>query len=200
MGPRKGFAALALGVSLLCSPAFSQEERVGRSEVSVQMFGTFTKSTVQDGITQASRNSGGILASYRFFFTSHHGIEVNYGASRSTESYNVATGLEGINANEHEMTAVYVFRMPMGRISPFVEAGGGALVFDPRNFAGASTQARDTLVYGVGADYNLTKRIFLRAEYRGLIYNSPTFGTAGLVGTGRDTHRAEPSIGFGCRF
>jgi opacity protein-like surface antigen len=164
------------------------------------MFGTFTRNTVQDGITQTSRNSGGILASYRLFLTDHQGIEFNYGVSRSTESYNFGSSLEGINANEHEITAAYVFRMPMGRLSPFVEAGGGALVFDPRHFAGASTQAKPAIVYGAGVDYNVTKRIFVRAEYRGLIYDSPTFGTTGLYGTSRDTHRAEPSIGFGYRF
>jgi len=77
MRHRKGIAALALGASLLCLPAFSQEESVGRSEVSVQMFGTFTRNTVQDGINQASRNSGGILASYRFFFADHQGNRVS---------------------------------------------------------------------------------------------------------------------------
>jgi hypothetical protein len=40
----------------------------------------------------------------------------------------------------------------------------------------------------------------VRAEYRGLIYNSPTFGLMALSGADRITHRAEPSIGFGYRF
>jgi len=190
-------AALILGASLLCLPAFSQEESVGRSEVSVQTFGTFTRNTVQDGITQTSRNSGGILSSYRFFFADHQGVEVNYGASRTTESYNFGSGLEGINANEHELTAAYVVRRQKGRISPFVEGGGGALIFDPRHFARASTDAELALVYGAGADYNVTKRIFLRAEYRGLIYQTPTFGNSGC---NRFAHRAEPSVGFGYRF
>ena len=56
------------------------------------------------------------------------------------------------------------------------------------------------MVYGAGADFNITKQIFVRAEYRGLIYNSPTFDLAAAAGTGRITHRAEPSIGFGYRF
>ena len=51
-----------------------------------------------------------------------------------------------------------------------------------------------------GADFNLTHRLFLRAEYRGLVYNSPTFDLSSTVGTDRVTHRAEPSIGFGYRF
>ena len=55
-------------------------------------------------------------------------------------------------------------------------------------------------MYGGGGDFNVTGRIFVRAEYRGLVYNSPTFDLAPAVGTDRATHRAEPSIGFGYRF
>ncbi len=79
-------------------------------------------------------------------------------------------------------------------------AGVGGLIFDPKDFAGASTQTRAAFVYGGGADFNLTDRIFMRAEYRGLVYNSPTYDLAGLNGVDRITHRAEPSIGFGYRF
>jgi len=77
----------------------------------------------------------------------------------------------------------------------------GGLVFDPTGGAsGASTQTRAAFVYGAGGDFKLTKRVFLRAEYRGLIYNSPTFDFGPAQGFDRVTHRAEPSIGFGYRF
>ena len=82
----------------------------------------------------------------------------------------------------------------------YVEAGVGGLVFNPSDVPTASTQARAAFVYGGGADFNLTHRIFMRAEYRGLVYNSPTFDLAPVQGTDRVTHRAEPSIGFGYRF
>ena len=61
-------------------------------------------------------------------------------------------------------------------------------------------QGRAAFVYGAGADVKVTQRIFLRAEYRGLVYNSPTFDLAPLNNLDRLTHRAEPSIGFGYRF
>jgi opacity protein-like surface antigen len=85
-------------------------------------------------------------------------------------------------------------------VTPFALAGAGALVFDPRNFAGANTQTRAAFVYGAGADLNLSHRVFVRAEYRGLVYNSPTYDVPALAGLDRVTHRAEPSIGFGYRF
>ena len=65
---------------------------------------------------------------------------------------------------------------------------------------GVDYQARAAFVYGGGVDYNLTHRFFVRAEYRGLVYNSPTYNIAALSNTDRITHRAEPSIGVGFRF
>jgi opacity protein-like surface antigen len=69
-----------------------------------------------------------------------------------------------------------------------------------RAFSGANTQARAAFVYGAGADVNLSEHLFLRVEYRGFVYNSPTYDFPALNGLDRATHRAEPSIGFGWRF
>jgi outer membrane immunogenic protein len=192
------FAAIVLGGALVVLPAFSQE--TGRSDVAVQAFGSFVKTTTQDGIQQGATNSGGVLASYRFFFSNSHGVEVNYGYSLNTQTYGLLSGPLGVKANQHEVTAAYVYRRPLRRFTPFVEAGVGGLVFAPKDAPAISTQARAAFVYGGGADFNLTHRIFLRAEYRGLVYNSPTFDLVSTVGTDRVTHRAEPSVGFGYRF
>lgn len=93
-----------------------------------------------------------------------------------------------------------MFRLPLKRFTPFVSAGAGALVFDPKNFQGADSQTRAAFVYGGGADFNISSHVFVRAEYRGFVYNSPTYNLTSLDGTDRITHRAEPSIGFGYRF
>ena len=44
------------------------------------------------------------------------------------------------------MSAAYVLRLPGKRTSPFALAGAGGLMFDPKNIAGASTQARAAFV------------------------------------------------------
>jgi len=124
----------------------------------------------------------------------------NFGYSLNTETFGLPAGPLGVKANQHEVTAAYVYRHPLHAFTPFVEAGVGGLVFNPSDPSAAATQARAAFVYGGGADFNLTHRIFLRAEYRGLVYNSPTFDLATALGTDRVTHRAEPSIGFGYRF
>lgn len=194
-------AVILSGTALLSMPAFSQEDYPKeKSEVSVQVFGSFLKDTTQNGVRQSATDSGGVLATYRYFFNKYHGAEVNYGHSLNTHSYGLTDGPLGINAHSNELTAAYVFRYPTRRLIPFALAGVGALVFNPKDFEGAETQARAAFVYGGGADFNITSRLYMRAQYRGLVYNSPTFDLAPVSGLDRVTHRAEPSVGFGYRF
>jgi outer membrane immunogenic protein len=194
----KSFAALLAATGLLALPAFSQETP-SRQDATVQAFGSFVKSTTDNGVEQKATNSGGILGSYRFFFNDHHGVELNYGYTLNTQNYALAAGTTGVNAYSHEATAAYVLRFPKRRFTPFVLAGAGALVFDPKDSTFANTQARPAFLYGGGADINITNRLFLRAGYRGLLYNSPNFEVPAL-NVDRLTHRAEPFGGIGYRF
>jgi opacity protein-like surface antigen len=179
-------------------PAYSQEYY--RSEVTAQGMGSFVRDTTQSGVRQSTTNSGGILAGYRFYFTRHLGAEINYGYTLNTQNYRMVTGATGVKSYSHETTGAFVYSVPFKRFSVFALAGAGAIVFNPKDVAGADYQARAAFVYGGGTDYNFTHRLFLRAEYRGLVYNSPTYNIAGLADTDRTTHRAEPSIGLGFRF
>ncbi len=191
---------LIAGVGSMAVPAIAQTEGPARQDVAVQAFGSFVTSTTQNGIENKATDSGGVLASYRFFFSTHHGVEADYGYSLNTQKYLSGSGVTGVNTHNHEISGAYVFRLPMGKITPFALAGAGALVFDPKNYAGASSQTRASFLYGAGADVTLTHHLFMRAEYRGFVYKSPTYDLAGFSGLDRVTHRAEPSVGFGYRF
>jgi opacity protein-like surface antigen len=184
-----------IAIALTCVPAFAQEE-YSKQDVTVQALGSFTKSTTDKGVDQKATNSGGVLASYRYFFNKNNGAEVNYAWTNNTQSY---AGL-GVGTNTNEVSAAYVFRMPLKHFTPFVLAGAGGLVFSPHDFVSASTQTRAAFVYGAGADFNVSSHVFVRAEYRGLVYNSPTYDLTAFQGADRVTHRAEPSVGFGYRF
>ena len=198
---RKKFVVTSfVSIASMALPAFSQSETPGKNEVSVQAFGSFVKSTTNNGIENQATNSGGVLGSYRYFFNAHSGVEANYGYSLNTQSYGSTAGVLGVKSYSHEISAAYVFRLPMRKFTPFVLAGAGGLIFDPKDFAGASSQARAAFVYGGGADFDVTHHVFVRAEYRGFVYNSPTYDLAGLAGVDRTTHRAEPSVGFGYRW
>ncbi len=187
-------------LAFLALPAFSQSESPEKNEVSVQAFGSFVKSTTDNGIRNSATDSGGVLGSYRYFFNAHNGVEANYGYSLNTQNYVSSSAGLGVKSYSHEISAAYVLRMPMRKFTPFALAGVGGLIFDPKDVPGVSSQARAAFIYGGGADINLAHRVFLRAEYRGLVYNSPTFDLTGLAGADRITHRAEPSMGFGYRF
>ena len=92
----------------------------------------------------------------------------------------------------------------MAKLKPFLLAGSGALVFDPRNgtgtsIAGAQRQAKAAFLYGGGVDYDLTHHLALRAEYRGLVYKTPDFNVPAL-NADKVTHLAQPSAGIVIRF
>lgn len=90
--------------------------------------------------------------------------------------------------------------MPYYKVTPFALGGVGALIFDPKDFVGASMQTRAAFVYGGGADINLSHHVFTRADYRDFVYSSPTYSLPAFAGLDRVMDRAEPSVGFGYRF
>jgi opacity protein-like surface antigen len=191
--------ALLLGVS-----AAAQESR---SEISLQGTGFLTKDSTGQGTTERSTNTGGFIVGYRYHFNRWLAADAVYGYGRNTQSYFAPAGLSRIQANVHQATGGFVFQVPTParfRISPYVLAEGGALVFDPTGntfgtVAGAQRQATGVFEYGGGADFPIVKHIALRAEYRGLVYNSPDFGLARL-NTNTITHTAQPSAGIVFRF
>ena len=197
---KKFVITLIAGIAATGLPAFSQSENPGKNEVSVQAFGSFVKSTTNNGIENKATNSGGVLGSYRYFFNAHNGVEANYGYALNTQNYGSSSGVLGVKTHNHEISAAYVFRLPMRKFTPFALAGAGGLIFDPKYVVGANSQARAAFVYGGGADVNLSQHVFVRAEYRGFVYNSPVYDLPALAGADRVTHRAEPSVGFGYRF
>ena len=191
---------LAIAAVLAVSPVFAQEGETPKQDAAVLGFGSFLSTTTNNGIQHSADNTGGVLATYRYFFDRHNGVEVNYAYSDYTSRYGLGGSLASVETRSHESSAAYVFRFPMKRITPFVLAGAGGIVFDPNNFAGAGVQARPAFLYGAGVDFNLARRFFMRAEYRGLVYNSPTWGLPVVAGLDRLTHNAEPAFGFGYRF
>lgn len=98
---RKNFAGVMMAAALISASAFAQEEATNRSDVAVQAFGSWVKSTTQNGVGQSASNSGGVLASYRFFFNEKNGAELDYGYSLNTQSYSG----QGVNSYSHEGSA-----------------------------------------------------------------------------------------------
>jgi outer membrane immunogenic protein len=176
-----------------------------RSEVSVQGTGVFTKDSTGNNTLQRGTETGGVLAGYRYRLNRWLAVETVYGYDRNSQQYFTPAGVSRVQANVHQATGGFVVNLPSKagwRVSPYLLAEGGALVFDPTNnntTAGVQRQAVGTFVYGGGADFPLIRHLSLRTEYRGLVYNTPNFGVRGL-NTDRITHTAQPSAGLVFRF
>ena len=191
-----------VGLSLaLTMSAVAQEQR---SEVSIEGTGFFTKDSAGNGTLDRATNTGGFLVGYRYNINRWLAAEANYGYDRNTQTY-FGNTFARVQANVHQFTGSAVVKLPgLGRIQPFALAGGGALVFDPTGnsggaFAGATSEARGTFLYGAGADYVFTRHLSFRAEYRGLVYKAPSFNLAGL-NTNSWTNISQPSAGIVFRF
>ncbi len=182
--------------------------QTSRSEVSASFTGNFSKESDGQGVSQIPSQSAGFLASYRFSLGPSSAVELNYGYTRNDQNYNFGGSFfssSSIQTNVHEVTAAYVLApRKSSRLSPFLLAGGGALIFSPTNsfnnsFLGAETQAKGAILYGAGADYRLFGGVALRAQYRGLFYKAPDFNVPGFS-TGTWGHMAEPTVGLVFRF
>jgi opacity protein-like surface antigen len=198
-------AITVLSLTLLLSTFVAAQEN--RSEISVQGTGFFTKDATGNGNLQRGTESGGLLVGYRYHFNRWLAAEAVYGYNRNTQQFFAPAGLSRIEANVHQATGGFVVSLPSPhrwRISPYLLAEGGALVFDPTNnnfstVTGAQRQSAGVFVYGGGADFPVVRHVSLRAEYRGLVYSTPDFGLANL-NTNATTHVAQPSAGIVFRF
>lgn len=191
-------------IFLLALSAAAQESR---SEISLQGTGFFTSGTSGNGTAYSATEAGGFLAGYRYRLNRWLSAEAVYGMDRNTQKYLLNSGSFRIPSDVHQATAGLVISLPAfakRRLSPYVLAEGGALVFDPTSNqvdigTQAQTQAKGVFVYGGGVNYAIFRRISLRAEYRGLVYKTPDFGFGGLT-TNSLTNTAQPSAGLAFRF
>lgn len=193
-------------VFLLSAGATAQELR---SEISVQGSGFFTKDSNGQGVRQQGTQSGGVLGAYRYHINRWLSAEAAYGWNRNSQLFFTPGGGFGrVQADVHQATGGLVLNLPAPRrlkMSPYVLAEGGALVFNPTNsggsLLGAQRQAVGAFVYGGGADFPvpMVRHVALRLEYRGLVYNAPNFGLSNLD-TNTVTHTAQPSAGLVFRF
>jgi len=192
--------------TLLVFPAAAKAQEEGRHEISLQGTGFFTKDSRGGGISQHATDTGGFLASYRFHFNRWLAADASYGYDRNTQKNFTPSGNFNIRSNVHQATGALVVTFPysVAKLKPYVLAGAGALVFDPRGDSsgfvpGARRQAKAAFVYGGGVDYKIINHVFVRAEYRGLVYKRPDF-ELGFLNSDKTAHTAQPSAGVVFRF
>jgi outer membrane immunogenic protein len=200
----------------------------GRAEVFVNGFGVFGNGTSGNGINQQETQSGGVSVGYRFRLNATSALEGRYGFSRDSQKYTIGgTGgtVSSVPSYLSEISGSYVYSLPKFRyLQPFLEGGGGLILFVPGNYGGGSTasnsiyggstasnsiyggtssglqtQAKGMFVYGGGVDVPVMSRVSFRIEVRSLIYKTPDFGTLTFQ-TNSFSYLYEPSFGVTYHF
>ena len=232
---------LIMSVSMMAfaqDPAVSQDSgrpktgygHDGGAEVFVTGFGLLPHETTGNAISEQATKAGGGSAGYRFRLSASSALEGRYGFSRNSQKYTIGGTVSSIPVYLSEISGSYVYSFGKSHsIQPFLEGGGGLVLFSPGNYGGGATaaanpfgygvtdpavtstvpayggssglpkQAKGLLVYGAGFDVPASSRLYLRLEFRALGYKVPDFGTAALH-TGTFTFAYEPSVGVAYRF
>jgi opacity protein-like surface antigen len=195
-------------IFLFLTTAFAQDFK---SEFSVQGTAVIPKNQDNLDIPHEATKSGGFMLGYRYHLNSWFAVQGDYGYTRDTQRYfDPFFGETDIQANIHQLTGEAVITAPSSsRVRPYGLAGVGALFFRPtnslnNNFVGVgnntgNNQTKAAFVYGGGVDFDLTRFMALRAEYRGYFFKIPDFQIPGLA-SDNFTHLAQPSVGLVWRF
>jgi len=183
-----------------------------KSEVSIQGTANLPKDSTNINLPHDATKSGGFLIGYRYHLNSCFAVQGDYGYTRDTQKYfDPFFGETDIQANIQQLTGEAVITAPShSRVRPYALTGIGGLFFRPTNsennvaFVGignntGNNQAKPAFVYGGGVDFDISRFLALRAEYRGLLYKIPDFQLPGLA-SDNFTHLAQPSIGLVWRF
>jgi len=198
---------------LYVSPASAQDNL--RSQINAQFTGvipgTSTGNAIGDPevtgnpITDQSTRTGGFQANYGYQLNKWTGFDAGFGLARYSQNFAGDFGSLPVQSNLREIETEFLLHIPdhIARIHPYAAVGVGALRFMPtsnvNNAAGVLAQTRSSLVVGGGADFDISKRFGIRADYRALRFRVPDFRMTALD-TEAETHISEPSVGVYFRF
>jgi opacity protein-like surface antigen len=195
---------MLLGALLLSAVAGHAQE--SRQDVSISASGNFAP-TVHGatGTFTNTNDSLGALVSYRYLLTPRSGLEANYGFTQNTPVYTVpGTLVNQIHSRQQEFSGAYVYNLTFKRYNPFAEAGVGSMFFSPikDNLTTTFDTKRTTVlggVFGAGVAYELSPSFDIRAEYRGFLGKTPTFGENNFT-TNRYRVLSMPTLGVAYHF
>lgn len=115
---------------------YSPEGYGGRAEVFVTGFGLFGTISNGNAISEQQTNAGGAAAGYRFHLNSSSALEGRYGFSRNSQKYTIGGAVSSIPSYFSEISGSYVYTFSkLQHIQPFLEGGGGVVLFIPGNYS-----------------------------------------------------------------
>jgi hypothetical protein len=112
----------------------------GRAEVFVTGFGLLPHSASGNAISAQATKAAGGSAGYRFHLSTTSALEGRYGFSRNSQKYTIAGAVSSIPVYLSEISGSYIYNFAKSRgIQPFLEGGGGLVLFSPGNYGGGAT-------------------------------------------------------------
>jgi hypothetical protein len=128
----------------------------GRAEVFVTGFGLFGNGTRGNAIDQQETESGGASIGYRFHLNAASALEGRYGFTRDSQKYAIGSTVSSVPAYLSEISGSYVYSFARSRhLQPFVEGGGGLVIFIPGNYGGSTTASSAGILPNSAGTYQM---------------------------------------------
>jgi len=201
----KKLALLALLLTLSAVAGRAQESRQDVSISGSALIEPYVTSSTETKVS--AKRALGALFSYRFMLTPRGAVEANYAYTQNTIRFRGPSFDNKVNARTQEVTAAYVYNFNYHNFNPFIEGGGGALLWgNIRNIGSTSLdfKSQTTIVglYGAGVAYEISPSFDVRLEYRGIFSKVPNFGGGvnGEYNTNKYYNISNPVIGVAYHF
>jgi opacity protein-like surface antigen len=195
---------MLLGVLMLSAAAgYAQESRQDVSFSGTGIFGPTIHGAAN--VKQSMTGALGLLMSYRYMLTPRSALQLSYSFGQDSQNYVVGNAYNyRIHSREQEAMGAYVFGLTFKRYNPFAEVGVGTLIFTPildsgTDHLGTKGSKGVAGLFGGGLAYELSPSFDIRAEYRGYLTKTPSFGLPDLV-TNRYEIISVPTIGVAYHF
>lgn len=189
------------------------------TSLSLGAFAQFTPTRVQvntyGGVTTGVQTQGiaptaGVLGTFRQQFRPWAGYSLNMGYTRVDERYTFTSpapvhGPFHVPSDLYELSLSYVGQRHLSpRLDAFAQVGAGFVTVLPLHrtlspgsgFTPEPVNFRPEGTTGVGLDLRLAHNFAFRAEYRGLLYKNPDFGSLQKS----TTWTSEPTLSLVYRF
>ncbi|HEX5236661.1 MAG TPA: outer membrane beta-barrel protein [Silvibacterium sp.] len=197
----KKILLLLLLLPLVAVAGFAQESR---QDISVSGSALIPPFITGNAVHLHANVGYGGLISYRYLLTPTSGLELNYQYAQEVMHFTNPTNNVQVHNRFQEISGAYVHSFTFRNFNPFLEAGIGGFIYSPiddqeTKLHGLSRNTNIGGLFGGGIAYEISPSFDIRAEYRGLIYKTPTFGAANFS-TGRYYLVNDPVIGIAYHF
>ena len=106
-----------------------------RAEVFLTGFGLVGSRANGNAITEEQTDAGGVAVGYRFHLNASSALEGRYGFSRNSDKYTIGGVVSSIPSYFSDISGSYVYTFSkLQHIRPFLEGGGGVVLFIPGNY------------------------------------------------------------------